>query len=935
MPTPRPPVSPGRLAALALTVWLSACGGGDDPPPPPAATEVAAGQRAQATLGAAGGTVQLATAEGARFTLAVPAGAVPEGTVLALETATPAAGRRLHLRLLPAGLVPAEPLALTLALPASMVLPSGATLVYDRAPVPFTRLADGSLRLQLAALAGAAGSAAGGRAQALSARAPRPMAAPPTPACQGVPVLDTTPEGGLADSAPIVADDYGSCMLGAVNALALSGEFAEAVRLASAIGAYLQSIGAANTDGLSTRFLTEARSLACTAYGQALDEAAATPVTTFATLSRAVKPVLFWEATVQQLGAVCPGIAASRYVEVVENLTSDAMRFYASKQGAVVDVDSVEYTEAVAELRAAPQVQAQLRSLQAPAPVQALARAQVQQRAQPAIVDAVLQAPWLRCRDSGQHDRLMELMESAGSPAAVKTAAQYCGTLLQAQAQDASGTVTATLTPALGGVSAGQQRTGGSLAVARGGTLVLEGPIHALQCPAGRSGGTEALQIRLGSTVLQTLTAAPYLATRLVIDIAQALRSAGIDASGFTGATLTLSRTGSPCGGFWGDNPEPLLTLELGSGVCAPGAGQRFCVTPVEISGADSVGSYELVALNDAGELLYRQNSTPACGFSEPVENAPCAGVWRRGSVRALPNRFSPVGISDNGTVAGNVYTGSGSSGLLQPAVATPGRSTAIVLATPIPQSNGDPPSAIGYLMDTISPSGRVTYHRVRGGYGYSGQDYGFCTTPSGSSIPYCWQEQFFETHGPEYGAGTPVHLSQLPDGEGRTDLVFDNDAQGRGGQLGLFTGNQFFASLNFRRGEAGVQLLAMDRRGASLVYERDNARKALRDSSATLRTGFEPVMLGLGGHGLACNFSGETWQAQLFSTAGGAAGEGFDAAFTTRVGGDEVQVSLPCGVSQGRRLIDGFGRIVADAYSDTRPRLRAVILTPAGVALP
>jgi hypothetical protein len=627
---------------MALLAALAACGGGGGEAAPAAPTELAAGQAAQATLGAAGGTVVLATREGARFTLTVPAGAVPEGTTLALETAVPAPGRRLHLRLSPAGLVPAAPLVLTLALPASMALPAGATLVYDRAPVPFKRLSDGSLQLGLPALAGRTATgpaaAAAARAHALAARL---QAGVPGTACAGVPVLDSTPEGGLADSAPIVADDYGSCMLGAVNALAVSGQFAEAVRLASALGAYLQSIGAANTDGLATRFITEAQALACTAYGQALDDAAATTVTRFATLTRAIQPVLFWEAAVQQLGAVCPGVPPTRYVEVVQNLTSAALSFYAGQQGTVTDVGSVEYTEAVAEVRAAPQVAAQLRSLQAPAPVQALARAQVQERAQPAIIDAVLQAPWLRCHDGGQQDRLIELMQAADSPAGVKTAAQYCGTLLQAQARSATGTVTATLSPALGGVSAGTQRSSGSLDIAPDGTLELSGPIRALQCPAGSAGGStggsERLEIRLDDTLLQAISGAPYLASTLQIDIAQALRAAGLDASSFTAGTLTLTRTGSPCGGFWGESPQPLLSLTLNARACRPAPGLEVCVSTVDLPPVVNV-----MAMNRRGDILYQDNGGATTRYLLRQH---------QGGSLSLPASLYPLALTEDGAV--------------------------------------------------------------------------------------------------------------------------------------------------------------------------------------------------------------------------------------------------------------------------------------------
>jgi hypothetical protein len=494
---------------------------------------------------------------------------VPEGTALALETARPAPGRRLHLRVQPAGLVPAQPLVLELALPGSLALPSGAALAYDRALLPLTRRADGRLELRLPALAGTAATAsAADRKRALAARA---LAATPPAPCAGVPALDTTPDGGLADTAPIEADVYGQCMVGAVRALAQGGQFAEAVRLSASVGAYLQSIGASNTDGLSTRFLDEARTLACTAYGQALDAAEATPITRFGSLTTAVKPVLFWEATVQRLGAACPGIAPTRHVEAVEGLTTRALAFFAGRQGAVVDTTSVEYTEAVAQVRDTSATVGQVRSLGAAAPLQAVAQAQLVQRAQPAAVDAVLQAPWQRCRDSGQYDALIELVRATAGSSAVKTAAQYCGTQLAVQSLAADGTaLDGTQGRPLGGVTASAQRSSGRMQIDSAGRLVLQGPIRALGCPAGIEATPEALELRLDGQLIQALPA-------LTLPLADALRRAGIDAASFNGGALTVHRAGSPCSGFWGGAPAPLLSLTLERGrsvvlVFAPGS---------------------------------------------------------------------------------------------------------------------------------------------------------------------------------------------------------------------------------------------------------------------------------------------------------------------------------------------------------------------------
>ncbi len=550
----RSPGCRGACLTLVLGLLLAACGGGGDPapePPPPAPTQVAAGQSTSQALGVAGGTVLLATTEGVRVELAVPDGALSAAATVGISTASASTAQRLHLRFAPAGTVLEKPATVTLTLPPSMALPAGGTLTYDGVPLPTTRLADGRLQVQIARFAAPPATAAGFGAADGRRRA---LAAPPSPPCGGLPEFA---EGGMTARTAADVELYGACMVGAVNALAVTGQYEQAAQLATATAAYLQSTGS----GDAARFLNEARTLACTAYGLALDDAAATTVTSFATLSRAVKPVLFWEAAVQRLGAVCSGIAPTRYVSVVENLTSDALRFYASRQGAVVDVGSVEYTEAVQEARDGEQAVAQVQSLEPPAPVRALAQAQIEERAQPALVDAVLQAPWQRCRDSGQYDELIRLISNAGELGSVLKAAQYCGTRLQAVGRLSSGEVSETLAPALGGERAGSSTTRGSLYVPRNGRLELSGAIAALGCPSGRSGGSEGLSVRIAGVEVRRLEA-PYLGSPVFIEMAPALATAGVAEAAFE-APLTIERVGSPCAGFWGDNPAPLLQLDL------------------------------------------------------------------------------------------------------------------------------------------------------------------------------------------------------------------------------------------------------------------------------------------------------------------------------------------------------------------------------------
>jgi hypothetical protein len=376
----------------------------------------------------------------------------------------------------------------------------------------------------------------------------------------------------------------------------------------------------------------------------------------------------------------------------------------------------------------------------------------------------------------------------------------------------------------------------------------------------------------------------------------------------------------------------------VSGGTCVPQEGQPFCYTLIEIPNSVGLNAYSPQSINDRGEVLFDDYMSDGCRYSDTPVNEPCALVWRNGQVRMLPNRFQPIGgMSNDGTVAGQLFSG---TNIEKPAVVTPSSNTAVELANPIPQSNGDPPSGTYYRTDTISPNGRVTYHMVRGGYSYSGQDYGFCQSYSQTSnVLYCWRERFYETSGPNYGAGTLIHSSDITNGEGRTTLFFDNDSHGRGGDIGRYSSSDYFASFNFQAGTADEVLHMADRNGVRVVSNRHSGHIELRDTTLTVPTGYRPYQLTGSGHGLMCsiglNENGE-YSARIFNTNNNFVGEAFDAYRTVRINDVDVIVSMSCERAQaGQRKTDGLGRVLAIAFSQNNSSLRAVILTPPGVALP
>jgi hypothetical protein len=941
-PTPRPLATwaMARLAALMLATTLAACGGGgsEPPAPPPAATEVAAAQTAQASLGAAGGELLLSTREGASFRLELPAGALAASAAVSMTTEAATSEQRFNLRLAPAGLVLAagQRARLTIRLPAAMALRAGAVIAYDGAPVAYERQSDGALVVQLAGFAGGAtaGSMAG-RARALAARA---LTGTPAAPCGGAPGTGSFGNGSLTGSDIVEIDIYGQCMVGAVQALAASGAYAEAIRVASATAALLQAAGVQGGAGNATAqaFITQASGIACMAYRNVLDTAQAGTVTTMGTLNNLLRPVLFWERTVQQLGAQCANVTPGEYVSLVDAKVAQAEAYYRSQRGAIVQVNGTEYTEAVNEARASNETVRQVQSLPAPPAMQQLLTQQIEQRAQPTLLETILPAPWNRCRDSGNHDELIMLMALMNQPQALQNAAQYCGSQLNAAATDSAGQATATLDAALGGVSAGQTRTSGTLHVAANGRLRLSGPIRALSCPAGSS-GAESLVLQLNGTTVQTLATAPYLASPLELQLPQILQAAGLDAGNFSAGTLTVVRSGNPCNGFWGATPAPLLTLNLSSGICLPAQGQDWCLTLVEV--AEDPGRHSVKALNNRGEVLFERYHADAspCQPADNPRQAPCGAVWKNGAMRNLPDRFLPTGIADDGTVGGNQLDGiEYHSSVTHPAVAAPGQTTSTRLATSVARTSSSGPNGDFSQMVSFSAAGRATYWR--GENGYANSDMGFCVSRSASSY-YCRKFTYYESSGPHWGPGSIIRDDRLPASGTTFQVMHDADSGGRVGAGMRYLGSVNFAMRDFNAGADGVINMAADSQGTLLQRDYVNGGSSLSPSSPHVPAGWFPVAIGRNGHVLVCGPDTQdelTRDMRLVDSRSGQQGPVGKVMRSTRIGNHEVTWAVNCLRDEvAARWVDERGRVLVTASSDTLPNLRAAIATPRGVALP
>ncbi len=899
--------------ALAAGLLLGACGGSDEASGP---SPVPAGQSAQGTLGAAGGSVVLTSSDGAVFSLSVPAGALTKSTTIVLSTGTATSAQHFSLHLEPQGLVLAGGLSatLTVTLRADALLPAKGGLLYDGVPTAFTRLADGRLQVLLTHFAGNPPPSSDQRAQIQSAHT---LAAPSAANC--------SPQLGGADGS-LTADDaieielYGQCMVAAVNALAANAQYAAAVRLASATAAYLQAAGVGDAAG----FITQASGIACIAYRDALNTARSTPVTTMGTLYTVLKPILFWEGVRQGFGATCSGVGATDFMDVTNTKTGEAAAFYATQKPELTDTTSTQYAAAAGEASAAHDTVTQVRSLQPGPAVQTVLTTQIEQRAEPSLLDAMLQAPWQRCRDSGDYGELIRLMELMNQPQAVKDAAQYCATQLSAQARDSSGAVTATLAPTQGGITAAQRNTTGGLQVGRDGTLSLTGPIGALQCPVDSSGGTESLLVKLDGTTVQTISVAPYLQARLDITVQAALTAAGT-ADAATQATLTIERAGTPCDGYWGANPAPLLSLSLTLGGCMPNGTDAFCITPIEI--AVEPGFHQLVGLNKRGEVIlayYAAGSGSACQFTDNPPMLPCGAVWKNGVLRYLPDRFIPIGIADDGTVGGNQLEGTVYyQTQAHPTIVQSGSSTATRLATSID-------GATKYLV-SMSAGGRAIYVSGDGGYAGNGTR-PFCL---GS---FCSHWDYYASAGPTWGAGTVLRSEPLPASGIGFIVRHDGDAGGIVGDMYLPLVNAPYGMKDFNQGSPAVANVAIDARGTILYTLADSSGNwGLAPASPAVPAGWQPYALGRNGDAVMCDPPDASGlrRMQLVNLYSGVATPVFSSASTFTSGGVVINVSLDELCGDFRHWVDASGRILVRANSDARASIRGAILTPRGVALP
>jgi hypothetical protein len=344
--------------------------------------------------------------------------------------------------------------------------------------------------------------------------------------------------------------------------------------------------------------------------------------------------------------------------------------------------------------------------------------------------------------------------------------------------------------------------------------------------------------------------------------------------------------------------------------------------------------------MNVRGEVLlnrrYPDSRSEPCSYADNAPMGPCGAVWKSGVLRNLPDRFTPVGIADDGTVGGNQLEGTvGAQTLSHPTVAPAGSTTAIRLATSQGRSGTGTVDGQGKYLVSMSAGGRALYWT--GDNGTSSTDLGFCS-PEGAHF-YCRRFTWYASTAPAWGPGTAIRSDSLP-GSGTTyDIRQDGDAQGIVGQMVPYLGNGY-AMKDFNQGALATLNLAIDSHGTILYNIADGSDVyGLTPASSAVPAGWQAYALGRAGDVVVCSApdANATRQMQLVNLYSGAATPVFSSASTFTSNGVVINVSLGddlCGDFFASYKVAN-GRLLVRASSDADPTIIGAILTPRGVALP
>jgi len=506
-------------------------------------------------LGPAGGAVDLAGSDGTTYTLDVPKGALARNTTVSLTTFEPAGDDLFRVVVGPPGLVfePQTAATLTIRLPGGRPLAATGGILADGVFVPFTRNGDSSVSVKIRATSSV--DPAGSGAKTASTRSIGRVASRATVAACGTPTASST---GITGADVVDISLYAQCMAVAIDELDRTGRFEAAVRANLTVASLLQRLGGSGAGDAQT-FIDAATKTACRARKSAFDAAAAATIDSLGQYYPLVRRMAYWESITQRLGATCEGASFS---DAAAALTAKAVDLFKAKRSEIKDTKSASYGAAVSEAIDGRNARREISALDPPPTLAASMDTHVKERAERTLVDALLDGPWTDCHTTGEYKPLVALMDALAWPELAGDLAQYCGTAIEAEAFGAGSSPTSLgKSGTLGDSSRSVRVTTATVKAAPDGTVKLTGIARALSCPPAHE-SPEALVLTMNGREVKRLTGASYVPADL--DVKSLLETAGLDpANPGAQQTITITREGDACGGYWGTNPSPLATLIL------------------------------------------------------------------------------------------------------------------------------------------------------------------------------------------------------------------------------------------------------------------------------------------------------------------------------------------------------------------------------------
>ena len=517
-----------------------------------AATLTVNGASTSQTIGTAGGTLRFIS-NATTVTLTVPPGALATNTVLSLQSLPPGTGI-VKVGLQPAGVYFAQPVSVALQMPAGRVVKAttvaSIAVAGKKAFVPTTvDVAAQTATTQLlffglvpgvtpTRFVGSPASAGPSRKTAL--------ASPPPPSSS---TLTLEELAILQPQADVVNQ--------AIGDLHASGRFEDAAALQLSIAALAQSGQVPEWQINAGRMLDGAATTVCTALAQAINVAQGTTITTYGDYQRVAKPVVYWEAASQALGA--QGCSGTAWSDTLHAKLVEALSFVAGRVQPPPAPSG--YSPVGNEIRSATGLAAEATVLRVSSVAADTQSLYVDPAVQPLRVAAFDTS--LTSSDQAQY---LTLLTALGPVQSLSDDAQHAATTFTATTK--SSTATTLATKVFGkGARVGTAVKTGTLQARTDGTLEIAGNVAVLHCPGPAA---ERLQILFEGIEVANITSngavllgnAPTLPA---LSMSALLSAAHIVPAMATQHLLVVRRLASPCAAAFQivDDTLAVITLDF------------------------------------------------------------------------------------------------------------------------------------------------------------------------------------------------------------------------------------------------------------------------------------------------------------------------------------------------------------------------------------